>query len=103
MSGISKVCGDSLASESDSTSSKENSSNRRKNIEDIIGASEGRSGTPKNMEADPTNIKFVYRASTWSKEHSTFDPEPREFRREDSGTSDEYLNVSTFMCLFRKF
>jgi hypothetical protein len=48
-------------------------------------------------------VKFAYRASTWTKEHATFDPEPRDFTGDTSGTNDDYFDVPTFMHLFRKF
>ena len=48
-------------------------------------------------------MKFAYCASTWPKEHDTFDPEPREFTGESSGTSHYYFDVPTFMHFFRKF
>jgi hypothetical protein len=56
-----------------------------------------------NIANDPESVRFAYRASTWSKEHSTFEPEPLQFTREDSGTTGEYFDVPTFMHLFRKF
>jgi hypothetical protein len=105
-----KVSGESLPSESGSTSSEESGSNERVNIEEVVGALEGQRNasrgpacTPENEESDPTNVKFAYRASTWSKEHSTFHPEPREFTRESAGTTNDYFDVPTFMHLFRKF
>jgi hypothetical protein len=56
-----------------------------------------------NAADDLESVRFAYRASTWSKEHSTFHPEPPQFTGEDSGTTDEYFDVPTFMHLFRKF
>jgi hypothetical protein len=103
--------------ESESASSNERRSDGMVDSEDGNSDSEGLSdvlgGTerfperatwgPQNYENDPNNVRFAYRESTWSKEHSTFDLEPRGFVGGTSGTTEQYYDVPSFMHLFRKF
>jgi hypothetical protein len=82
-------------------------SNEGPNVDEEMGPmdapTEGEVPLPGTRNDDPENVKFVYRASIWSKEHSTFEPKPREFLGESSRTVDHYFDVLTFMHLFRKF
>jgi hypothetical protein len=65
---------------SESTLSEESGSKVEENIKDVVEAPERAKAIPENLENDPSNVRFVYQAFTCSKEHSTFDPEPKEFR-----------------------
>ena len=58
---------------------------------------------PENVALDLNNMRYAYHASTWSKEHSTLDPNPGKFAGDGPRTNDDYVDMPTFMHLFRKF
>jgi hypothetical protein len=105
-----EVCSQISSSESLSASSDESSANEMGVHGHVVQEPQRQGNIPEglvhgetNIVGDPESVRFAYRASTWSKEHSTLHPEPPQFTGEDSGTTNEYFDVPTFMHLFRKF
>lgn len=83
--------------------------NKGPNVEETLGPMEATMegevplSCTGSEEGDLKNVKFAYQASTWSKEHFTFELEHMEFLGDSLGTSNHYFDMPTFMHLFRKF
>jgi hypothetical protein len=65
---------------------------------DVDGLEEG-----SDDEGDPENVRFAYHASTWSKNHQTYDPEPMLFEEESFGLTGEYTDIPSYIHLFEQF
>jgi hypothetical protein len=55
------------------------------------------------VEGDLEDIRFSYRPSTWTTNHSTYEPSPAPFIEESTGLRGEYHEVPSYMELFSKF
>ena len=56
-----------------------------------------------SLDGNGNNIKIQYRPSKWSKCHSTYDPEPMEFRGENVGLTHTYESLPSYIQLFSLF
>ena len=52
---------------------------------------------------DSNDVRVAYQDSTWSKLHSTYDPKPIPFTKENVGLIEDYESVSTYLVLFSLF
>jgi hypothetical protein len=78
-------------------------------IEDIalepndFGYSENEMGSDSEEEGDAEDIRFSYRPETWSKLYASYDPVPMPFTGDNSGLTEQYESIPSYVELFRKF
>jgi hypothetical protein len=79
-----EVCSGNSSSSSSSASSEENSGNEIGVHGDVSHEAKGHGDIPegvvpgeRNIVEDPESVRFAYRASMWSKQHSTFHQDPQ--------------------------